>query len=222
MSRRVVYIVKSKLHYYPPCMAQIQMLDDLGIPVEVWYGSSEQSALDILARRKIPATRLCDKRTKLPKKLDSAYNWFLFRQEIRKHLKSADAENLVLWFGNVETMIPVMGLLKRFRYVISVLELLDEPENALKRKLAIPMTRKANAVVACQQTRAYIMRSWWKLDKVPYVMPNKPYGLRNEKKCRPSCDLTKAYIEKLTGKPVIIFQGILQQNTDGKGGAENQ
>ena len=40
MFRKVIYIVKSNLHYYPPCMAQIQMLDDLGIETEVWYGSS--------------------------------------------------------------------------------------------------------------------------------------------------------------------------------------
>lgn len=210
MQKRVIYIVKSRLHYYPPCMAQIQMLDDLGIPVEVWYGSSEQSALDVLAKRNIPSVRLCDRRTKLPKKLDSAYNWFMFRQEIRKHLKTVDAENTILWFGNVETMIPVKGLLNKFHYVISVLELLDDSANALKRKLAMPMARKADAVVACQLTRAYIMRSWWKLDRVPYVMPNKPYGNQYERNCIPSCELTKGYIEKLAGQKVIIFQGILQ------------
>ena len=50
MFRKVIYIVKSNLHYYPPCMAQIQMLDDLGIETEVWYGSSAPKALEILEK----------------------------------------------------------------------------------------------------------------------------------------------------------------------------
>ena len=71
MFRKVIYLVKSNLHYYPPCMAQIQMLDDLGIEVEVWYGSSASNALEILSKRGIKLVPLSDKRLAKQGKLDT-------------------------------------------------------------------------------------------------------------------------------------------------------
>lgn len=35
--KKVIYIVKSELHIYPPCIAQIRMLKKNGVDVEVWY-----------------------------------------------------------------------------------------------------------------------------------------------------------------------------------------
>ena len=46
---KVLYIVKTQLHYYPPCISQIRMLKDLGYDVEVLYGTSNESALKLLA-----------------------------------------------------------------------------------------------------------------------------------------------------------------------------
>ena len=39
---KVLYIVKTQLHYYPPCISQIRMLKDLGYDVEVLYGTSNE------------------------------------------------------------------------------------------------------------------------------------------------------------------------------------
>ena len=210
MFKKVVYIVKSNLHYYPPCMAQIQMLDDLGIETEVWYGSSAQNALDILSKRGIKLVLLSDKRLGKPGKLNSLVNWVNFRTETCKRLQEENPQNTILWFGNVETLIPMKGALGKFHYISSILELMDEKENDLKRCLAMGLVRKADAVVACQRTRAYIMRSWWRLAEVPFVMPNKPYDVGILKNCIPSNELTESYLQAFRGKKVIVFQGILQ------------
>lgn len=209
---KIIYIVKSRLHYYPPCMAQIQMLKDLGVDIEVWYGSCDQNAIELLKMRGISVKKLVDKRTSLPSKLDSAINWFFFRVSAKKKLKSVKNGEAVLWFGNVESIIPVKGLLKHFKYNLTVLELLDDKANNIKRKLVMSMARNAEVVVACQQTRAYIMRSWWKLKALPYVMPNKPYKLTLERYCKASNAVTEKYISKISGKKVILFQGILQHS----------
>lgn len=210
MFRKVIYLVKSNLHYYPPCMAQIQMLDDLGIEVEVWYGSSASNALEILSKRGIKLVSLSDKRLAKRGKLDSLLNWLNFRSKTRQMLHSVNPQGTILWFGNVETLIPMMGLLGRFHYITSILELLDDKANDWKRALAMGPVRRADAVIACQRTRAYIMRSWWKLDTVPYVMPNKPYHVGLPKNCQPSCELTGAYLRQFAGKKIVLFQGILQ------------
>ena len=210
MFRKVIYIVKSNLHYYPPCMAQIQMLDDLGIEQEVWYGSSAPKALEILAKRGIRLVALSDKRLAKRGKLDSLQNWLNFRAEMQKHLAGVNSQDTILWFGNVESLIPVKGMLGKFHYVSTILELMDDKANALKRSLAMGLVRQADAVVACQKTRAYIMRTWWKLDTVPYVMPNKPYEVGFSRNCTPSCELTASYLRQFAGKKILLFQGILQ------------
>ena len=45
--KKVIYIVKSELHIYPPCIAQIRMLKKNGVDVEVWYGSCAKQLLAI-------------------------------------------------------------------------------------------------------------------------------------------------------------------------------
>ena len=37
--------------------------------------------------------------------------------------------------------------------------------------------RKAWKLVVPEINRAYIQKAWWKLDKLPYVLPNKPYQI---------------------------------------------
>lgn len=209
---KIIYIVKSKLHSYPPCMAQIQMLKDLGVEVEVWYGSCDQNSLELIKEKGINVKKLVDRRTLLPSKIDSAINWLFFRVSAKKMLKSVRNKDVVLWFGNVESIIPVKGLLRHFIYNLTVLELIDDKANDIKRKLVINMARNAKVIVACQQTRAYIMRSWWRLKTLPYVMPNKPYKLTLERNCKASNALTEKYISKIKGKQVILFQGILQHS----------
>ena len=47
MIKKVFYVVKSELHYFPPCVSQIRMLNDLGVNVTVVYGSSDSKVIDI-------------------------------------------------------------------------------------------------------------------------------------------------------------------------------
>lgn len=49
--KKVIYIVKSELHIYPPCIAQIRMLKKNGVDVEVWYGSCAKQLLAILMQK---------------------------------------------------------------------------------------------------------------------------------------------------------------------------
>ena len=73
------------------------------------------------------------------------------------------------------------------------------------------MSKKAEAVVACEETRAYLMRYWFGLKKLPYIMPNKPYELGVGRYAEPSCVQTRNAIGQIKGKKFIIFQGIYQK-----------
>lgn len=208
MSKRIIYIVKSNLAYYPPCMSQIRMIHDLGADIEVWFGSSKDSAKEILSQEGIPYVELVDPRGSASGMLDVLINWKSFRDAVKKRLKTIGSNDVLLWFGTAETAMPMIGALGDFEYVVSALELYDDIP--AKKRLLGKLCRNARAVTACEITRAYIMRSWWGLDKVPYVFPNKPYGSKLEKNLPLTCDATKRIIDDLGGREFVIYQGILQ------------
>lgn len=213
MYNRVIYIVKTDLHFYPPCMAQIRYLKACGVNVEVWFASSNDSALRILEKEQIPYVCLGESPRK-KSKLSKVKNWLEFRQNVQQQLKKeniAESEETLLWIGTAESAIPLIGMLKKYHYTLTMLELLDDAKNQSKRKLFGMLAKDAKALVACEMTRAYLMQYWYDLKKLPYVMPNKPYELGVQKCTSPSCQQTENAIELVKGKKFIIFQGIYQK-----------
>lgn len=205
--------MKTDLHYYPPCMMQIRYLHACGVKTEVWFASSNDSALRILDREQIPYVCLGES-PRVKSKLGKVKNWLEFRRNVQKQLKKiegAEMDQTLLWIGTAESAIPLLGLLDQYHYNLTMLELLDDEKNAFKRKSFGVMAKKAEAVIACEQTRAYLMRYWYGLKELPYVMPNKPYELGAEKYAVPSCEQTRNAIELIKGKKFILFQGIYQK-----------
>ena len=211
--RKVIYIVKTDLHYYPPCMMQIRYLNVCGVKTEVWFASSNDSALQILNRENIPYVCLGES-PRVKTKLGKVKNWLEFRKNVQKKLKTLDESEMaqsLLWVGTAESAVPLLGLLNKYHYNLTMLELLDDRKNDLKRRLFGILAKRAEALIACEETRAYLMRYWFGLKKLPYIMPNKPYELGAGRYAEPSCEQTKKAIDLIKGKRFIIFQGIYQK-----------
>lgn len=213
MFNKVIYIVKTDLHYYPPCMMQIRYLKKCGVRVEVWFASSNESALTILDKEQIPYVCLGESPC-VNSLIGKLKNWMEFRRNVNRQLNNisqSERENTLLWVGTAESAIPLYGVLQHYHYNLTMLELLDGDKNKFKRTTFGKLAKKAEAIVACEVTRAYIMKYWFGLKKLPYVMPNKPYELGTTKNAEPSCDKTKQAIDVIRGKKFIIFQGIFQK-----------
>lgn len=213
MFNKVIYIVKTDLHYYPPCMMQIRYLKKCGVNVEVWFASSNESALTILDREEIPYYCLGES-PRVNSKVGKVKNWLEFRKNIQKKIKTVPREEIettLFWIGTAETAIPLYGLINNYHYALTMLELLDDKKNRFKLKSFGALAEKAEFLVACEVTRAYLMRYWFKLKTLPYVMPNKPYELGALKRAVPSCEKTQKSIDMIKDKKFIIFQGIYQK-----------
>ena len=213
MFNKVIYIVKTDLHYYPPCMMQIRYLKKCVVRVEVWFASSNESALTILDKEQIPYVCLGES-PRVNSLIGKLKNWMEFRRNVNRQLNNisqSERENTLLWVGTAESAIPLYGVLQHYHYNLTMLELLDGDKNKFKRTTFGKLAKKAEAIVACEVTRAYIMKYWFGLKKLPYVMPNKPYELGTTKNAEPSCDKTKQAIDVIRGKKFIIFQGIFQK-----------
>ena len=61
------------------------------------------------------------------------------------------------------------GVLNGKQYVLSLLELLDDCPQ--KVKLLKNLAQNAAAVTVCEETRGYIMRSWWSLPGSAVCIP---------------------------------------------------
>ena len=205
---KVLYVVKSTLHFYPPCVSQIRFLNGLGVQTEVLYGSCAQNVIHILDNEGIPHKELCDKRGHFKGTLDKLYNWYSFRKALIKELKLRDLSNTIVWFGNAETLLPMKGSLKGIKYAVTFLELLDD--HPLRMKLLKSMAQNALFNVSCEETRSYILKSWWSLNSLPYTMPNKPYD--PPKKFETTNDpQAKALLQKIGNKKIVILQGFIKE-----------
>lgn len=208
MKSQVYYVVKSILHYYPPCVAQIRMLNDLGISITAVFGSCDPHTVHMLEQAGIECVALCDPRGVLPGKLDKMHNWLSFRFAFKRFLKTIRQEHPVIWVGNAETLLAIKGLLPRDKLVLTFLELYDQMP--FKRWLMKRIARQALAVVTCEETRAYLMQSWFGLSKLPYTMPNKPYGVDTPEKAVCTSERGKYIMDKVQGRKFVLYQGIFQ------------
>lgn len=185
------------------------MLHDLGIDVEVWFGSCKDELLTLFNKEGISYVNLEEKRGVFNNKLDKVNNWIDFRYSVIKQLKSIkNVNDVFLWFGTVESLIPLVGKLNQYSYGFTSLELLDD--NFFKRNMLRFFTKSSSFIVCCESTRAYIMRYWYNLNSLPYIMPNKPYKFNPKRKITPSIQKTQHAMEIIKDKKIIIYQGILK------------
>lgn len=208
MYSKIFYVIKSRLHYYPPCVSQIKMLKDLGCDITVLYGSCDDIVINEFKSLGIECAQLCDCRGVAPGKIDKVVNWLLFRRSLCKYLENVEKSEALLWFGNAETLLPMKGKLRGWAYVVTYLELLDTMK--LRLHLLKNMSRNARAVVTCEETRSYLMKYWFDLKKLPYTMPNKPYTVEAKRGGRPTTFEGQEIMRQVNGRKYVIYQGIFQ------------
>lgn len=185
------------------------MLKKSGVDVEVWYGSCSEALTKLLNTEGIKTVEIGEARGKYPGKLDKVNNWISFGNAVKRQIKTLeDISQIIFWFGTAETAIPLVGKLKGINYALTSLELPDDDK--FKRDMFGKLTDDAKFIVCCETTRAYIMRYWYHLKKLPYVMPNKPYDFDQKRRKEPSIEASRKAIELVKDKKFIIYQGILK------------
>lgn len=205
---KIVYILKTKLHYYPPCVSQIRMIKKLGCDIEVLYGTCHENTIKLLNNEGIKSIKIGNIKDENPKLLEKLLSWWNFRKNLSKQMKKYDKNNTIFWFGTVETILPMIGKLKSYKYNITMLELLDNDKK--KRKLLNGLMKNAMKVSCCEETRAWIMKYWFSLKELPYVFPNKAFNQITTPRITPSTEITKKIIDEVKNSNIILSQGVLQ------------
>lgn len=202
MSNKVIYVVKDKLQAYPPCVSQIVMLRDLGISVYVISETCEPSTESVIknagANIKILGNLLTRHNI-----FGRILHWINFKRLAIKEIKKVYNENDVIWLGTERTGMVIGSFIKNKKAIFNSLELYTK--ESLFGRLIGRIIKNTHAVVACELNRARIMKIWYSLEKIPYVMQNKPYYETTTEKS----DAVTQFQKQLENKKYILYQGIL-------------
>lgn len=200
---KIYYILKKGFQCYPPCLAQLLYLNDLGVNLEVYHGQNTTIINDMLDQRGIKHHTLKSDKDN-SNRFQSMKTLIQYTLEIKKILKTIEGDS-VIWFGNCESVITVWKKVRGKKFVLSVLEL-DDLNSFIGRQLK-KFINQARAVLCCEKHRAAIMRIYYKLDKEPYVLPNKPYEFKNEKLILN--ENFQQIINPIKNKFIVLYQGII-------------
>lgn len=130
---------------------------------------------------------------------------------IKNYSKELIGNNDVVWTTTTETVREVgNGLLSCDRHVMQMMELIQyEPLLPFQSLLKFDIqkyARHAWKVVVPEINRAYIQKAWWKLDKLPIVLPNKPYSLYHGD--LPEDLAPYVYAMRNDKKTKVLYQGV--------------
>ena len=202
---KFIYIVRNGLHLYPPCLNQINYLQELGYQVLAVYGECDERTEKLLQSIGVETLNLSIIRS-ANRYLGKIQSYTKYKSRTLKVLSERFQTGDFVWYGTADSCFSMGNEHKKYPFILNVLELYDD--NKFYRNGVGRVIKDASAVIACEPTRADIMTMWWELKKRPYVMPNKPYSLPVVNGLG-TIDETKKIITQLTQKKVLLYQGII-------------
>ena len=198
---KIFYFVRS-LEGIPSCMYNIQMLKEAGFNVVPVIGRSTESLNKYFIENKM---QYFDSKAK-PKKnriLNLLNLTIKYRKTAKLAMKQYNKDDIII-LGTADTAIAAYGIYNHTKYVLSLKELYERP--IYYQIILRHLSKKSSGIICCERNRARIIKFRWKLDKLPYVISNKPFYHPKERYLKPTCSKTSDVIKLFEGNPIIIYQ----------------
>lgn len=211
MGKKLIYLLRGKLHIYPPCVSQIYMLTKYIDDIVVITSFCDVNLMNDLMNCGVKVVLIGDIR--LNKGIFGKISSYLyFRSHVLRKIKYEDKNNTTLWFGSADSAIALIGKLEGWNYIVNSLELYDK--NFVYRNGLSYIVNKTRGLVVCEYNRAYIMKSWWGLKSLPYIMPNKPYYHPQNRNI--PCEEAHLInvITQMKVSKAIIYQGLIMWSSN--------
>jgi glycosyltransferase involved in cell wall biosynthesis len=138
--------------------------------------------------------------------------WWTFRQRAWRVLDDHPQASLV-WIASADSAIAMGRGLWQRKYVLQLHELYDDLP--FYRKNLKGYCQHARAIVVPELGRAAIFRSWYGLDRTPYVLPNKPLEHPRTRGLPVQHAAAKATLNAIpAGTKIVMYQGIIHRDRD--------
>lgn len=208
---KILLVHYGKLEKYPPVISLIQNLINNNHVVTLITEGLSILSVDILKNDNFIGIDIA---IKYPKNIFARiYNMISRKNSLRKLIESEMVENELIWTTTDKTAREIgKSVLLKYKHVMQLMELIEDiplfSNQSLFKAHLNKIAKNAFKIVVPEENRAYIQKTWWNLDKVPCILPNKPYTNSEFEIADDTDEITRELRnEKRT---IILYQGIFE------------
>jgi len=209
--QKVVLVIRDMLEDYPPAKSVIYALASLKVPIKIICPRMEQNTIQEMTQLGASIEQVYPKYSRSSNLLDRLNRHIKFRKAAW-HALEREQNAPLYWIVGAMTAIAMGKKLRRLPFALHLLELYDRHPR-YRRGLA-KYANAAQKVVVSESCRAAIQQVWWRLDRKPYVLPNKPIDHPLKRNVGIENPEVRKVINTLSGKRIILYQGHIFADRD--------
>ena len=208
----VVYV--GEIEHCPPALSVVQVLGDLNHDtILCTIGKKNNAIFNSLRKKNIRIKSIGDDYKSDISLWSKFGRMFNIRKRLFQIIDKEYDDNSIIWVLSEGSLKHLGDKIMNYRYILHLLELHEGiyyvSHSSLLKMNYKRIARMASVVVEAEYNRAHITKAWWGLDKLPIVLPNKPYNTINIKK---NAEITsskevKELMDNLSDKKIILYQG---------------
>ncbi|MDD4156981.1 MAG: glycosyltransferase [Candidatus Cloacimonetes bacterium] len=206
--RRVIYFIcREDIGLLPPALSNLILLAEKGERIVLITYTISDSLRSNIEKYGIKIIICKNKIIRGNNIISKVARWCLFKPFVFSNIKHIQKKDL-LWIATANSAIALGYKIINYKYILQINELYDKFRRYL---ILLPkFALNASAVIVPEENRAAIIRCWFKLNKTPYVLPNKPiYHPRYPDDQKVKILIGKELFQCMKSKKVIIYQGAL-------------
>ena len=208
--KQVVIIHKAMFHKRPPVISTLMILNNLGYNVSLCTTGISDDWKKYLQSKNISYCIIEDLKSK--NVFCKIYSYLRFRINVYKYVKQLNNQDVLLWVEGAYTIVSLGLKLNHYKHILQIQEL---HENSKIQLHAISKVLKTSlAVFMPEYNRTVLYKIWFKLNKRPYVLPNKPFFIPVAKELDLIQTKYESILKALKNKKIILYQGHIGQDRD--------
>lgn len=210
--KHIIIQIESVMRY-PPTLSLLKILSSIGHEVLLCTSEISEEVTEWCKKENInlrdigcsysPKNSAVQKMIKIPK----------INKRLKKLLDSEYDRDSLIWVMTSISLKYIGNTLYNRNYIMYMYELSQEiryyPKFRYPRVDLDKLFGNAKAVIECEYNRAHIAKAWFGLEKLPYVVPNKPYMDRLPARMEITDPLCAKIMNEIKDKTIIIYQGII-------------
>lgn len=207
----ISFIIKGSLDKSVPILNLARALNSHGFIVQIFCGNISNKLLNLLEKENIKIFNFeINNHNSFVPFIGKIISWIVFRVKVKRILKKL--KNEYIYIGTADTAIALRGLIeKKFVFFLHLREFYDQ--DYLYMKFLKYPSKMAFKVVVPEENRAFLYFNFFKLDRMPLILPNKTYGHPRSKKLDIGF-LPLDIQNRIKEKKNIIYQGHLHKERD--------
>lgn len=205
----MIYLInKECFELRPPVISTTLILSDLGYNLTVICSGINDYWKSELSNRNISVVVIPDSAHRTSR-ICKIIEYYQYSGKVLKTIlnNGFSKESDLIWAIGGNTIVALCRILRKYKFILQIQEMHEYDTLFLKAFGRI--INDAQAVFLNEYNRCAIYKVWFKMEKTPFVLPNKPYFLPNSQDLERLVDKYENMLDVFRRKKVILYQGII-------------